>query len=190
MHVFTTFHIICFAALVSISAGELWSTISGSSRLRTAWRGQRRFDLKNFFYDGMRQLSTGSCGLCCRSKRPAAYKILLGIHTERATETSKQVRNLEKLVLGPNGADIALLKLQTWASFFLNPGFQQIIWLLRKSLKSLLLTSKILRALFTSATFFIKPCNIGSPGPGATVCKSILAHLKCEMSWRWFVCVF
>uniref|UniRef100_A0AAQ5Y9M3 Plasminogen n=1 Tax=Amphiprion ocellaris TaxID=80972 RepID=A0AAQ5Y9M3_AMPOC len=47
-----------------------------------------------------------------RSKRPAAYKVLLGIHTERATEPSKQERNLEKLVLGPNGADIALLKLE------------------------------------------------------------------------------
>uniref|UniRef100_A0A3Q1ASI9 Plasminogen n=1 Tax=Amphiprion ocellaris TaxID=80972 RepID=A0A3Q1ASI9_AMPOC len=47
-----------------------------------------------------------------KSKRPAAYKVLLGIHTERATEPSKQERNLEKLVLGPNGADIALLKLE------------------------------------------------------------------------------
>ncbi|XP_076612809.1 plasminogen [Chaetodon auriga] len=48
-----------------------------------------------------------------RSKRPSAYKVLLGIHTERANEASKQERNLEKLVLGPNGADIALLKLQS-----------------------------------------------------------------------------
>ncbi|CAG00148.1 unnamed protein product [Tetraodon nigroviridis] len=48
-----------------------------------------------------------------RSKRPAAYKVLLGIHMEAASEPSKQVRNLEKLVLEPNGADIALLKLQT-----------------------------------------------------------------------------
>ncbi|KAJ4921642.1 hypothetical protein JOQ06_027723 [Pogonophryne albipinna] len=48
-----------------------------------------------------------------RSKRPSAYKVLLGVHTERANEASKQDRNLEKLVLGPNGADIALLKLQT-----------------------------------------------------------------------------
>uniref|UniRef100_A0A8C5GTW9 Plasminogen n=1 Tax=Gouania willdenowi TaxID=441366 RepID=A0A8C5GTW9_GOUWI len=47
-----------------------------------------------------------------RSKRPSAYKVLLGIHTERANEASKQERNLEKLVLGPNGADIALLKLE------------------------------------------------------------------------------
>lgn len=51
--------------------------------------------------------------VCCRSKRPAAYKVLLGIHMEAASEPSKQVRNLEKLVLEPNGADIALLKLQT-----------------------------------------------------------------------------
>uniref|UniRef100_A0A3Q1FWK6 Plasminogen n=1 Tax=Acanthochromis polyacanthus TaxID=80966 RepID=A0A3Q1FWK6_9TELE len=47
-----------------------------------------------------------------RSKRPAAYKVLLGVHTERANELSKQERNLEKLVLGPNRADIALLKLE------------------------------------------------------------------------------
>ncbi|KAF3850208.1 hypothetical protein F7725_019927 [Dissostichus mawsoni] len=39
--------------------------------------------------------------------------VLLGVHTERANEASKQDRNLEKLILGPNGADIALLKLQT-----------------------------------------------------------------------------
>lgn len=54
-----------------------------------------------------------NCVACCRSRRPSAYKILLGVHTERAVESSKQERNLEKLVLEPNGADIALLKLQT-----------------------------------------------------------------------------
>ncbi|KAK5852637.1 hypothetical protein PBY51_006489 [Eleginops maclovinus] len=48
-----------------------------------------------------------------RSKRPAAYKVLLGVHTERANELSKQDKNLDKLILGPNGADIALLKLQS-----------------------------------------------------------------------------
>ncbi|GAA6226940.1 plasminogen isoform X1 [Lates japonicus] len=48
-----------------------------------------------------------------RSKRPSAYLIFLGTHTERANESSKQRRRLEKLVLGPNGADIALLKLET-----------------------------------------------------------------------------
>ncbi|TKS75385.1 Plasminogen [Collichthys lucidus] len=48
-----------------------------------------------------------------KSKLPGAYKIYLGIHTERGNEPSKQERNLEKLVLGPNGADIALLKLQS-----------------------------------------------------------------------------
>uniref|UniRef100_A0A671V2D1 Plasminogen n=1 Tax=Sparus aurata TaxID=8175 RepID=A0A671V2D1_SPAAU len=51
-----------------------------------------------------------------RSKRPSAYKVLLGVHTERANEPSKQDRNLEKLVLGPNGADIALLKLRSLLS--------------------------------------------------------------------------
>uniref|UniRef100_A0AAQ4NUK0 Plasminogen n=1 Tax=Gasterosteus aculeatus aculeatus TaxID=481459 RepID=A0AAQ4NUK0_GASAC len=48
-----------------------------------------------------------------RSKRPSAYKVLLGINTERANEPSKQERNLNKLVLGPNRADIALLKLES-----------------------------------------------------------------------------
>ncbi|XP_077408148.1 plasminogen [Vanacampus margaritifer] len=47
-----------------------------------------------------------------RSKRPSAYKIILGSHRERITEASAQMRTLEKLVLGPNGADIALLKLE------------------------------------------------------------------------------
>ncbi|KAM6992248.1 plasminogen [Tautogolabrus adspersus] len=48
-----------------------------------------------------------------RSRRPAAYKVVLGVHTERANEPTKQEKNLEKLVLDPSGADIALLKLQT-----------------------------------------------------------------------------
>ncbi|XP_017577202.1 plasminogen [Pygocentrus nattereri] len=46
-----------------------------------------------------------------RSTRPSAYRVLLGIHTEAAVEPSKQVRDLEKIVLGPRGTDIALLKL-------------------------------------------------------------------------------
>ncbi|XP_008311742.1 plasminogen [Cynoglossus semilaevis] len=48
-----------------------------------------------------------------RSRRPLAYLVLLGVHTERATEPSKQQRRLDKLVLEPNGADIALLKLES-----------------------------------------------------------------------------
>ncbi|XP_028996559.1 plasminogen isoform X2 [Betta splendens] len=48
-----------------------------------------------------------------RSKRPSAYKVLLGVYTERANEPSKQEKRLVKLVLGPNGADIALLKLES-----------------------------------------------------------------------------
>uniref|UniRef100_A0A672YFE5 Plasminogen n=1 Tax=Sphaeramia orbicularis TaxID=375764 RepID=A0A672YFE5_9TELE len=47
-----------------------------------------------------------------RSRRPNAYMVVLGIHREQANELSKQVRSLEKLILEPNGADIALLKLQ------------------------------------------------------------------------------
>lgn len=46
-----------------------------------------------------------------RSKRPSAYKVYLGIHSERASEASKQVRDVEKLILEPGGKDIALLKL-------------------------------------------------------------------------------
>ncbi|KAJ0026797.1 hypothetical protein NQD34_017797 [Periophthalmus magnuspinnatus] len=48
-----------------------------------------------------------------RSKRPSEYKVLLGIHTERAAEPYKQERRVEKLVLEPGGADIALLKLES-----------------------------------------------------------------------------
>ncbi|XP_051511661.1 plasminogen isoform X1 [Myxocyprinus asiaticus] len=46
-----------------------------------------------------------------RSQRPSVYKIILGIHTERASETSKQERDISKIIMGPGGADIALLKL-------------------------------------------------------------------------------
>uniref|UniRef100_A0A8C9RW30 Plasminogen n=1 Tax=Scleropages formosus TaxID=113540 RepID=A0A8C9RW30_SCLFO len=47
-----------------------------------------------------------------RSKRPSAYKVYLGIHKEVASEPSKQILNLENLILGPSGTDIALLKLE------------------------------------------------------------------------------
>ncbi|XP_025998839.1 plasminogen-like isoform X5 [Astatotilapia calliptera] len=47
-----------------------------------------------------------------RSSRPSSYKVLLGVHTELANEVSKQERRLEKIVKEPNGADIALLKLE------------------------------------------------------------------------------
>ncbi|XP_036406275.1 plasminogen [Megalops cyprinoides] len=46
-----------------------------------------------------------------RSRRPSAYKVYLGIHEEAAKEATKQVRDVERLVLGPDGTDIALLKL-------------------------------------------------------------------------------
>uniref|UniRef100_A0A672QDI4 Plasmin n=1 Tax=Sinocyclocheilus grahami TaxID=75366 RepID=A0A672QDI4_SINGR len=46
-----------------------------------------------------------------RSESPSAYKIVLGIHTERATEASKQERDVSKIIKGPAGTDIALLKL-------------------------------------------------------------------------------
>uniref|UniRef100_A0A8C9ZSJ6 Plasminogen n=1 Tax=Sander lucioperca TaxID=283035 RepID=A0A8C9ZSJ6_SANLU len=42
-----------------------------------------------------------------------SYKVIMGVNTERANEPSKQEKNLEKLILEPNGADIALLKLES-----------------------------------------------------------------------------
>ncbi|KAM9435218.1 plasminogen [Clarias gariepinus] len=47
-----------------------------------------------------------------RSMRPSAYKVYMGIYTEKAVEASKQIHDLEKIVKEPSGADIALLKLQ------------------------------------------------------------------------------
>ncbi|ROL52489.1 Plasminogen [Anabarilius grahami] len=46
-----------------------------------------------------------------RSDSPSAYKIFLGVHTERANEASKQERDVTKIIKGPAGTDIALLKL-------------------------------------------------------------------------------
>nr|XP_055041449.1 plasminogen [Misgurnus anguillicaudatus] len=46
-----------------------------------------------------------------KSSRPSFYKIFLGVHTERANEPSKQERDVSKIVMGPTGTDIALLKL-------------------------------------------------------------------------------
>ncbi|MGH0163076.1 UNVERIFIED_CONTAM: hypothetical protein FKN15_044135 [Acipenser sinensis] len=48
-----------------------------------------------------------------KSSRTAAYKVFLGIFTEKADEPSKQERDVEKLVLGPSGTDIALIKLKS-----------------------------------------------------------------------------
>ncbi|KAL0967413.1 hypothetical protein UPYG_G00251930 [Umbra pygmaea] len=48
-----------------------------------------------------------------RSKRPSAYKVYLGIYTEKANEPSKQERNIAKLIEAPDSKDIALLKLET-----------------------------------------------------------------------------
>ncbi|XP_041106427.1 plasminogen-like isoform X2 [Polyodon spathula] len=46
-----------------------------------------------------------------RSSRPSQYKVFLGIFTEKADEPSKQVKDVDRLVLGPTGTDIALIKL-------------------------------------------------------------------------------
>ncbi|XP_041108499.1 plasminogen-like [Polyodon spathula] len=48
-----------------------------------------------------------------KSSRPSAYKVLLGIATEKADEPSKQERDVERLILGPSGTDIALIKLKS-----------------------------------------------------------------------------
>lgn len=48
-----------------------------------------------------------------RSMRPSAYKVYMGIQSEKGAEQSKQIRDLEKIVKGPPGTDIALLKLDT-----------------------------------------------------------------------------
>uniref|UniRef100_A0AAY4C078 Peptidase S1 domain-containing protein n=1 Tax=Denticeps clupeoides TaxID=299321 RepID=A0AAY4C078_9TELE len=44
-------------------------------------------------------------------ERPSSYKVYLGTHTLRATEQSKQIRGVQKIILEPTGKDIALLKL-------------------------------------------------------------------------------
>lgn len=58
------------------------------------------------------------CSLCAiisnRSSRPSSYKVYLGLHEERALETSVQKRDVEKLFKEPHRADIALLKLRRY----------------------------------------------------------------------------
>ncbi|CAM2111572.1 unnamed protein product [Caretta caretta] len=48
-----------------------------------------------------------------RSPRPSAYRIFLGLHTEKAEESSVQIREVEKIVKEPGRADIALLKMRS-----------------------------------------------------------------------------
>ncbi|XP_042306539.1 plasminogen [Sceloporus undulatus] len=48
-----------------------------------------------------------------RSSRPSSYKVVAGLHTERASERSAQHRNVLRLFKEPSGADIALLKLSS-----------------------------------------------------------------------------
>ncbi|XP_009920512.1 plasminogen [Haliaeetus albicilla] len=48
-----------------------------------------------------------------KSSWPAAYKVYLGLHRERASEASVQKRDVAKLFKEPHGADIALLKLSS-----------------------------------------------------------------------------
>ncbi|XP_061097606.1 apolipoprotein(a)-like [Conger conger] len=50
---------------------------------------------------------------CLESPHPAAYKVYLGTHTQKANEASKQVRDVKKLILEPRNLDIALLKLDS-----------------------------------------------------------------------------
>ncbi|XP_053151049.1 plasminogen isoform X2 [Hemicordylus capensis] len=46
-----------------------------------------------------------------RSSKASSYKVVLGVHTERAAETSMQERVVKDMFKEPSGADIALLKL-------------------------------------------------------------------------------
>uniref|UniRef100_A0A4W3H005 Plasminogen n=1 Tax=Callorhinchus milii TaxID=7868 RepID=A0A4W3H005_CALMI len=46
-----------------------------------------------------------------RSTRPSAYRIYLGIYKEDSDERSKQIRDVDKLVMGPDNSDIALVRL-------------------------------------------------------------------------------
>ncbi|XP_019383042.1 PREDICTED: plasminogen isoform X2 [Gavialis gangeticus] len=48
-----------------------------------------------------------------RSRRPASYKVFLGLHHEVKRDPSLQTRDVEKLFKGPGTADIALLKLSS-----------------------------------------------------------------------------
>ncbi|XP_062980539.1 plasminogen [Elgaria multicarinata webbii] len=48
-----------------------------------------------------------------RSSRPSSYKVVVGLHKERAPEQSAQHRNVEKMFKEPSGADLALLKLSS-----------------------------------------------------------------------------
>ncbi|XP_078086246.1 plasminogen-like [Mustelus asterias] len=47
-----------------------------------------------------------------RSRNPSVYKVFLGIHRESAREPSRQIIDIDKIVLEPNENDIALLKLR------------------------------------------------------------------------------
>uniref|UniRef100_A0A3B4FMA1 trypsin n=1 Tax=Pundamilia nyererei TaxID=303518 RepID=A0A3B4FMA1_9CICH len=51
--------------------------------------------------------------LCLSSSQPSALRVVLGMHSLRATVPSRQVRMLEKIMTGPDGSNIALLKLAT-----------------------------------------------------------------------------
>uniref|UniRef100_A0A493TVI2 Plasminogen n=1 Tax=Anas platyrhynchos platyrhynchos TaxID=8840 RepID=A0A493TVI2_ANAPP len=48
-----------------------------------------------------------------KSSRPSAYKVYLGLHRERASESSVQKIDVEKLFKEPHRVDIALLKLKS-----------------------------------------------------------------------------
>ncbi|GCC26663.1 hypothetical protein chiPu_0005081 [Chiloscyllium punctatum] len=47
-----------------------------------------------------------------KNPMPSYYKVYIGIHRESASELSRQIINIDKIVIEPNRNDIALLKLQ------------------------------------------------------------------------------
>ncbi|KAM6964909.1 plasminogen-like [Aplochiton taeniatus] len=49
----------------------------------------------------------------CLKRDWMPFKVLLGIHSTDGDDPSKQERNLQNLIIEPNGADIALLKLES-----------------------------------------------------------------------------
>lgn len=109
--------------MASIFVEELWFTLSGSSLLHTAWRGQRSSLQRNTEEVETCQENDNKCvslplsALLWKSTYPGSYKVVLGIHTERGREASRQDRNIVRIEMGPNRADIGLLKLETWVSF-------------------------------------------------------------------------
>lgn len=119
---------------------ELWFTLSGSSLLHTAWRGQRSYlqslqkstrntgEVETCQDNDNKCVSLPLSALLWKSTYPGSYKVVLGIHLERGREASRQDRNVVRIEMGPNRADIGLLKLETWVLFQKLSSFKTIIF--------------------------------------------------------------